>query len=630
MDVIFIEDRKEFDSITRNENLKYVQENRNTVLLTPDSAGKSGHGIFTNDIKLSETNIECSIKYISKNKNVYSLGNAWIEIRKSSDIFNKKYISTSLGVGLQYYKNLKKALENVSFEEYREALKDSFEDVMTYYNPEMISSLQDSVKSIDFCKRFALFNSTINNLYDYASLILYTKEDPRFSGILEVTLPKVIRDINEGNLYTLLNLMYNSNLHELSTLLNYQNEYKNIEDVYNILIGKKLWECFTIKIIDDRLANNDIVFKNDNSQEMLKNIITIIGANGAGKSFILSKILNDHRSGYIISLDNSFQKFEKSIPLYKIYINSKDFSKDHFFRSLASIVLNERNLLSFLLSRLEDDPLFSALHIANKIDSLYEIIHQKLLKEKLSLFEYMEKLNISDELMSLYAYSELKYFYEDGYYSMSDGQRRILEIILQICCSILTPQYVVKNDLRPYYEYNISYDSESRYWALFLIDEPENSLHPPYIATLIKIIKDFQDINIYSSTIIATHSPMIVQEFTSDMVRIVRREVDEAGNHIRQNLEMPSFETYGENIGILTDRIFGRDPLNTGFRQTLKDIVNSLPKNELFSPGVREEYIYPKIGVTSLGMEASMVLNGLISSRRKNIELKEKNSEDSH
>lgn len=122
---------------------------------------------------------------------------------------------------------------------------------------------------------------------------------------------------------------------------------------------------------------------------------------------------------------------------------------------------------------------------------------------------------------------------------------------------------------------------------------------------------------------------MIVQEFTSDMVRIVRREVDEVGNHIRQNLEIPSFETYGENIGILTDRIFGRDPLNTGFRQTLKDIVNSLPKNELFSPEVREKYIYSQIGVTSLGMEASMVLNGLISSRRKSIELKEKNSEDS-
>ena len=115
---------------------------------------------------------------------------------------------------------------------------------------------------------------------------------------------------------------------------------------------------------------------------------------------------------------------------------------------------------------------------------------------------------------------------------------------------------------------------------------------------------------------------MIVQEFTSDMVRIVRREVDEVGNHVRQNLEIPSFETYGENIGILTDRIFGRDPLNTGFRQTLKNIVNNLSENELSSPDVREKYIYPKIGVTSLGMEASMVLNGFISSRRKNIEFK--------
>ena len=159
---------------------------------------------------------------------------------------------------------------------------------------------------------------------------------------------------------------------------------------------------------------------------------------------------------------------------------------------------------------------------------------------------------------------------------------------------------------------------------VIIIDEPENSLHPPYVSALLKILNIFCKVNMYGCSIMATHSPIVLQEFTSDMVRIVER--DPEGKTV---FKRPDFETYGENIGILTDRIFGRDPLNTGFRQTLKNIVNNLSENKLSSPDVREKYIYPKIGVTSLGMEASMVLNGLISSRRKNIELKEKNSEDS-
>lgn len=310
-----------------------------------------------------------------------------------------------------------------------------------------------------------------------------------------------------------------------------------------------------------------------------KIIGALIGANGVGKSSTLRNIAEGYQEDF---------KFIYTIPSIgeEITDEGDKFShpEDSEYNILREHAGNIKNNLKY----------YRYLH--NSIIRAVSVLERDKLFKATGFVEYFRKTSSSDEYIE--------------YSKLSSGQINIIHLILYFLDNVLENYEKLRN-------------SENGNNFLLLIDEPENALHPPLIVAYLRIL--YSILKIFNGcALIATHSPVLIQELTSNLVLIVSRKVGEAPTFCK-----PEIETYGENIGILTDRIFGRDPLNTGFRQTLKDIVNSLPKNELYSPGVREEYIYPKIGVTSLGMEASMVLNGLISSRRKNIELKEKNSEDS-
>lgn len=597
MDVIFIEDRKEFDSIIRYNNIEYINNHPNTILLTMNYANFP-------DLRIGvetpfEKGVEYLAKYISQSKNVYVLGNVWVGFSKS------KNIRISLGDSVQYYRNLGKALEKTDYKEYIEVMHDSFIDLLDIYKKitECINSrVNDFPKfeeiNSEFLRMFLLFETVerikweLEYLQDEYLHSNYLKRIEYIRSLLE-SIEENFYD--ETDLFTLLTKVIPSE--EFKEYL-YPNTcealYLEIKEAYFALIRENIWESCSFSVFGDEFCFYN---KNHEFLNISKDILILVGANGAGKSYFLSNISKNYRKlEPNVSISSKVLENERIFHTNVININSElsyNDPKKFYENLLRALISGNKNLLIFMLSVLENDPLFSFVSVVSKIDTLSEKINNDKFTVDLFLTEYRGQL-----------YEDVEF--DEFFDSLSDGQRRVLEIIVVICFCL------------PY----VKQKNKTQYWNLFLIDEPENSLHPPYITTLIKIIKDFQDINIYSSSIIATHSPVIVQEFTSDMVRIVRREVDEVGNHVRQNLEIPSFETYGENIGILTDRIFGRDPLNTGFRQTLKNIVSSLSENELSSPGVREKYIYPKIGVTSLGMEASMVLNGFISSRRKNIEFK--------
>lgn len=378
-----------------------------------------------------------------------------------------------------------------------------------------------------------------------------------------------------------------------------------------------------------------LVFESGKNLSISKNSIVLVGSNGVGKSLFLNMVYKN-LSGIMVYPDSvelkeafiSKDTYKREVEILPIFIENQIFDKEEFIEMFTRVLWASPEQVRLLLSVLDNDPLFQKLNLVQQIDTIYSALKQKFDKHNFwwKIFGVNGYYKCIEDV-----YKEIKMydFYPLGYQNFSDGQKRIINTIIFVCFSLLSPKYQKYNSENVDTYAVMMRGLEGEEYTLpvmpvIIIDEPENSLHPPYVSALLKILNIFCKVNNYGCIIMATHSPIVLQEFTSDMVRIVER--DPEGKTV---FKRPDFETYGENIGILTDRIFGRDPLNTGFRQTLKDIVNNLPKNELFSPGVREEYIYPKIGVTSLGMEASMVLNGLISSRRKNIELKEKNSEDS-
>lgn len=119
--------------------------------------------------------------------------------------------------------------------------------------------------------------------------------------------------------------------------------------------------------------------------------------------------------------------------------------------------------------------------------------------------------------------------------------------------------------------------------SLVLFDEPEAHLHPPLMAALMHAVRVILT-QVNAFCIVATHSPVLLQETLARHVRIVRR--------VGQVLEVkiPSLETFGENLGILTYDSFGLTSRSTDFHEALDLLVEGCASPEmveaLFTPGL--------------------------------------------
>lgn len=102
--------------------------------------------------------------------------------------------------------------------------------------------------------------------------------------------------------------------------------------------------------------------------------------------------------------------------------------------------------------------------------------------------------------------------------------------------------------------------------TLVIMDEPEEHLHPPLVSALIRALSNLLTYR-NGVGIVATHSPVIVQEVPKNCVWILRRVGEEL------IAERPEIETFGENLGILTSEIFGYEVTNSGFHTMIQNSV---------------------------------------------------------
>lgn len=103
--------------------------------------------------------------------------------------------------------------------------------------------------------------------------------------------------------------------------------------------------------------------------------------------------------------------------------------------------------------------------------------------------------------------------------------------------------------------------------TLVLIDEPESHLHPPLLSTFVRTLSELlRDRN--GIAIIATHSPVVLQETPREAVWALRR----AGDDLR--VDHPEVETFGENVGVITREIFGLEVRRTGFNRLIQSLAD--------------------------------------------------------
>lgn len=134
--------------------------------------------------------------------------------------------------------------------------------------------------------------------------------------------------------------------------------------------------------------------------------------------------------------------------------------------------------------------------------------------------------------------------------------------------------------------------------TLVVLDEPENHLHPPLLSAFARALSELL-INQNGVAIVATHSPIILQEVPKSCVWKINR----SGYEVSVNrLEIESF---GATIGSLIYEVFGLEVNNSGFHKMLIDEVNN---------GLEYDQILTKFG-GELGDEAKSLLRTMIHER---------------
>jgi predicted ATPase len=135
--------------------------------------------------------------------------------------------------------------------------------------------------------------------------------------------------------------------------------------------------------------------------------------------------------------------------------------------------------------------------------------------------------------------------------------------------------------------------------TLILFDEPETHLHPNAVGNLFlvlsKILEQFQ-----SYSIVATHSPVVLQEVPSKRVLHFVRDCDTT---VADALMVESF---GESVTELTRHVFDTIEVESLYKHVLKDLARTKTPEEVLE-------LFPK----GLSLAAQAYLAGLYGSTRK-------------
>ncbi len=137
--------------------------------------------------------------------------------------------------------------------------------------------------------------------------------------------------------------------------------------------------------------------------------------------------------------------------------------------------------------------------------------------------------------------------------------------------------------------------------TIVFLDEPESHLHPPLLSAFTRALSDLL-LNRNGVAIVATHSPVVLQEVPQLCVSVIRRK---RGIF---DISRPEIETFAENVGRLTRDVFGLEVSKSGYLELF---------NSLVSKGQSYEQIETSFN-GQIGFEGKALLRSLINSRDKN------------
>lgn len=383
-------------------------------------------------------------------------------------------------------------------------------------------------------------------------------------GMRDVAMfPKFYEDAKDDRVFQ-ASFQRNNSLEQLRRTIRYVVEGINPNEYFKFSYTYK-----SINSDDPLILNFDFEYNNDFEHR----IYALIGKNGTGKTSILSQLALDmsnkiskkfspHKPVYGNLFTVSYSYFDKfQIPephdsfsyvycgLKKQNGTLKTFEELHneFFDDVDKIKTRDFN--EFIqtpdLKELDID-LFDNKYEEtrqNFEDIWISILKNFISKEVLSTFKSTHNANVSGPNKNLID----RTIFATNKVKLSSGESVLLFMLTKIIAEI-------------------------RYDSLILFDEPETHLHPNAVNSLInalfELVKEFK-----SFCIIATHSPLIIQEISARNIFVIMKEEN---NVYVNRLE---HESFGENLTIITEDIFGKNPAPKHFITLIKEL---LKKNKTY------------------------------------------------
>ncbi len=286
----------------------------------------------------------------------------------------------------------------------------------------------------------------------------------------------------------------------------------------------------------DYLVNFDFDFKYGSDFD--QRIYALVGKNGAGKTTLLSRMASDfsketpeniipQKPLYNKILTISFSFFDK------LPIPSSNACFNYVYLGLKGKRTQENNIEEVLIKELKK----YLITINDKhrgiiwISAVDDLFHEDIANRLGCGVERRISIDV-DKVIAAHSY-------------LSSGETLMLYILSSILGEI---------------------DNN----ALILFDEPETHLHPNAISAVMNVLyyllKKFN-----SFCILATHSPLVIQEVSSRNVKVLKR----CGDTLE--LSMVGYETFAENLTTITDEIFGNREVALYHKSTINDIVKSKP-----------------------------------------------------
>lgn len=323
--------------------------------------------------------------------------------------------------------------------------------------------------------------------------------------------------------------------------------------------------------------------------ELLPNgIVAFIGKNGSGKSTLLYKIAKlmyaspDQRYKLETSVGSLFPN---DIGLSKLFIVSYS-PFDNFV--LPGIGREDYKLLVKNMEHNEGRLIFCGIRDVKreledvlyqfedgKLDNLFQNSRQALtsLKSNETLAsEFVEAMNMitnDEEKMTLW--KNIYMFAKTNFIEISEEMQ---EMPLHLTDDDRSEAFMnLSTGVKFYFHSLARIIAYIDYDCMILFDEPENHVHPPMLSFMMACLRMI--LNKYRSVmLVATHSPVVIQETFSDNVFIVRRS---GGTQI---INHPIIETYGANISEITSEVFDLTTDITNYYQAYKTLYEEWGKKE--------------------------------------------------